>query len=126
MVGGRQPGRRKRDRIAQENEDMSPAIGYSLGGFSTKIYLVADGNGLPMTALLTAGQRRESACFSGMMDRVRVPRPARRPKSSLRRSPETGLTIQKKIEDSVERKHRVGDSSPKQNAYWTRTSPDVR
>ncbi|WP_103020916.1 IS5 family transposase [Salinibacter altiplanensis] len=50
------------------------------GGFSTKMHLVTDGNGLPMTALLTAGQRHESAFFADVMDSVRVPRPTGRPK----------------------------------------------
>jgi transposase len=33
-----------------------------------------------MAALLTAGQRHESAFFTDLMDRVRVPRPTGRPK----------------------------------------------
>ncbi len=36
------------------------ALGYSKGGFSTKIHLRCEGNGLPVTFLLTVGQRNES------------------------------------------------------------------
>ncbi|WP_183956866.1 transposase, partial [Salinibacter ruber] len=68
------------DRAAREDEGVSPALGYGRGGFSTKIHLVTDGNGLPMGALLTAGQRHESAFFTDVMDQVRVPRPTGRPR----------------------------------------------
>ncbi|WP_423825078.1 transposase [Salinibacter ruber] len=50
------------------------------GGFSTKIHLVTDGNGLPMGALLTAGQRHEAPFFTEVMDAVRVPRTVGRPR----------------------------------------------
>ncbi|WP_423824572.1 hypothetical protein [Salinibacter ruber] len=44
------------------------------------MHLVTDGQGLPMGAVLTAGQRHESAFFTDVMDTVRVPRPVGRPK----------------------------------------------
>jgi transposase len=48
------------------------ALGYSKGGFSTKIHLRCDGNGLPMTFLLTAGQRHEAVVFEQLMEQGRV------------------------------------------------------
>jgi hypothetical protein len=64
-----------------------------------------------MAALLTAGQRHESAFFTDLMDRVRVPRPTGRPK--------------KRPEVVLEAKHRVGDSGPKRDAHWARETPDL-
>ncbi|WP_423825151.1 transposase [Salinibacter ruber] len=65
--------------MAREDSGVSLAL-EGRGGFSTKTHLVTDGNGLPMTALLTAGQRHESAFFTEVMDAVRVQRPVGRPK----------------------------------------------
>lgn len=46
--------------------------------------MVTDRNGLPLAALLTAGQRHESVCFEQLMDQVSIPqdrgRPCTRPK----------------------------------------------
>lgn len=39
------------------------ALGGSKGGFSTKIHLRCDGNGLPMTFSLTVGERPEAVMF---------------------------------------------------------------
>jgi transposase len=58
----------------------SPALGYGRGGFSTKIHLVTDGQGVPLGAVLSAGQRHESAFFEATMDTVRVPQPVGRPR----------------------------------------------
>ena len=61
------------------------ALGWSKGGFSTKIHLRCDGNGLPMTFLLTVGERHEAVMFEQLMGqggvrRVGVGRPRLRPK----------------------------------------------
>ena len=70
-LGGRWADRRENgDRPARKDEGVSPALGYGRRGFPTKIHLVTDGNGLPMAALLTAGQRHESAFFGDVMDQV--------------------------------------------------------
>lgn len=74
----------KRDRSQREDQAVSPALGYGHGGFSTKIHLVTDGKGLPLAALLSAGQRHESAFFQGAMNAIRVPQPVGR----LRKRPE--------------------------------------
>lgn len=44
------------------------ALGRSKGGFSTKIHLRCDGNGLPVTFLLTVGERHEAVVFESLME----------------------------------------------------------
>lgn len=61
------------------------ALGRSKGGFSTKIHLRCDGNGKPVTFLLTVGERHEAVVFEqlmaqGTVKRPRVGRPRLRPK----------------------------------------------
>lgn len=50
------------------------ALGYSKGGFSTKIHLRCDGNGLPVTFLLTVGERHEAVVFERLMEQGVVKR----------------------------------------------------
>lgn len=50
------------------------ALGWSKGGFSTKIHLRCDGNGLPITFLLTGGERHEAVVFEQLMEQGRVKR----------------------------------------------------
>jgi transposase len=50
------------------------ALGRSKGGFSTKIHLRCDGNGLPITFLITVGQRHETVVFEQLMEQGAVPR----------------------------------------------------
>ena len=56
------------------------ALGFSRGGFGSKIHLVCDGNGLPMAVRVTAGQRHESTQFEAVLKQVRVPRKRGRPR----------------------------------------------
>ena len=51
------------------------ALGWSKGGFSTKIHLRCDGNGLPITFLLTVGERHEVVVFESLMTQGAVKRP---------------------------------------------------
>lgn len=51
------------------------ALGRSKGGFSTKIHLRCDGNGLPVTFLLTVGERHEAVVFESLMEQGSVKRP---------------------------------------------------
>jgi transposase len=51
------------------------ALGRSRGGWTTKLHLVVDGRGLPMTVLITAGNINDSVVFEHLMAQVRVPRP---------------------------------------------------
>lgn len=53
------------------------ALGYSRGGFSTKIHLRCEGNGKPVTFLLTVGQRNESMVFERLMEQGTVKRTGR-------------------------------------------------
>src|SRR5258708_6309096 len=62
------------------------AWGRSQGGFSTKIYVRADGHGKPLTCVLTAGQRHETVAFEKLMTQLAVHRPGRgRPHQRPRR-----------------------------------------
>ena len=57
------------------------AVGRSRGGLSTKIHQLVDGNGLPLVALLTAGQAGDSPMFLPLMGHLRVARPVGRPRT---------------------------------------------
>lgn len=49
-------------------------MGYSKGGFSTKIHLRCEGNGKPVTFLLTVGQRNEAVVFESLLEQGTVKR----------------------------------------------------
>jgi transposase len=59
-----------------EQVQQREALGRSKGGFSTKIHLRCDGNGLPITFLLTVGERHETVVFEQLMEQGAVQRPA--------------------------------------------------
>jgi transposase len=62
------------------------ALGRSQGGFSTKLHLRADGNGQPITAVLTAGERHEQTALETVLDSGAIPRRGRgRPRLRPRR-----------------------------------------
>lgn len=66
-------------RGAQKNAREEPedhALGRSRGGWGSKLHLVTDGHGVPLAALITAGQAHESKAFAELMERVRPPRRA--------------------------------------------------
>jgi transposase len=68
-----------------EQVQQREALGWSKGGFSTKIHLRCDGNGLPITFLLTVGERHETVVFEQLMEqgsvqRAGAGRPRLRPK----------------------------------------------
>lgn len=61
------------------------ALGYSQGGFSTKIHLVCEGKGRPLAISLSPGQAHESKYLATTLDGIRVGhkgpgRPRKRPK----------------------------------------------
>ena len=62
------------------------ALGRSRGGFSTKLHLVCDGLGNPLTAILTPGQQHESTVCTELLASVQIRtsaaggRPRSRPK----------------------------------------------
>lgn len=53
-------------------------MGYSRGGFGSKLHLMCDGNGTPLAAVLTPGQAHESKSAEALVDAVRIGR-RRRP-----------------------------------------------
>lgn len=53
------------------------ALGRGRGGFSTKIHLRAEGQGKPLSLVLTAGQRHEATAFEALMTTGAVKRPGR-------------------------------------------------
>lgn len=59
------------------------ALGRSQGGYSTKIHLVTDGSGIPLSVAATAGQVHESKAFETVMTcgPLRLHRTDKRPRS---------------------------------------------
>jgi transposase len=55
-------------------EPADHALGRSRGGFGTKIHLVTDGNGLPLAAKVSAGQRHECLYAEPVLAAVRIRR----------------------------------------------------
>ena len=71
---------------AIEQVQQREALGWSKGGFSTKIHLRCDGNGRPMTFLLSVGERHEAVLFEPLMEQGAVKRSGRgRPRIRPRR-----------------------------------------
>ena len=73
-------GARKREGGASKQ-----ALGWSRGGFSTKLHLRAERGGKPLALLLTAGERHEQSVFEPLMEQRAVKRagrgrPRRRPR----------------------------------------------
>lgn len=58
---------------APEGEPLDHALGYSRGGFGTKLHLLTDGRGTPLAAALTPGQTHESKGLLPMLRTVRIP-----------------------------------------------------
>lgn len=66
----------------QEHE----ALGWSRGGFSTKVHVRAEGGGKPMTLVLSGGERHESQYVDALLSAGRVRRRAQgRPRERPRR-----------------------------------------
>lgn len=69
-----------------KGDPSSQALGWSRGGFSTKVHLRGDQAGHLLVVLLTAGQRHESVVFESLMEQGAVKRPGRgRPKRRPKR-----------------------------------------
>ncbi|WP_247895528.1 IS5 family transposase [Azospirillum sp. TSH58] len=68
---------------AEEPDDH--ALGRSHGGFGTKVHLVTDANGLPLAAVLSAGQRQELPFAIATLEAVRLPSRRGRPRTRPRR-----------------------------------------
>lgn len=82
FIDPRQPRRcRGAEKSGPANEPSDHALGRSRGGFGTKLHLLVDGNGLPLSALLLPGAAHESTQFEALVETVKVERagrPARR------------------------------------------------
>ncbi|MDM8006811.1 MAG: IS5 family transposase [Phycisphaerae bacterium] len=61
-----------------EEEPADHALGCSRGGWGSKLHLVTDGQGVPLAAVLTAGQVHETQGLEPVMNAVRIGR-RRRP-----------------------------------------------
>lgn len=58
--------RRRKKRDPDEPDDH--ALGRSCGGFSTKIHILCDGNGLPLHFVLSPGQSHETQSFESLLE----------------------------------------------------------
>jgi transposase len=67
------------------DEPSDHALGRSAGGFTTKIHLLSDGNGVPLDAQLTPGQTHESTQVERVLEHVALPRASGRIRSRPRR-----------------------------------------
>ncbi len=77
-LGGCKKGELDSESLLCEIEQVQQreALGRSKGGFSTKIHLRCDGNGLPITFVLTVGERHETVVFEQLMEQGAVRRTA--------------------------------------------------
>jgi transposase len=78
-AGGARRRNRRRPRLGEGSateleEPEDHALGYSRGGFSTKIHLLCDSRGTVLGIHVTPGQRHESRAFASTMERVSLPR----------------------------------------------------
>jgi hypothetical protein len=69
-------------RRSPAGEPHDHALGLSRGGLTTKIHLAADSRCLPLAFVLTPGQAGDALAFTQVMDRLRVPRPVGRPRTT--------------------------------------------
>ena len=62
-------------RRGQKRDPHTEALGRSPGGFSTKVHIRAEGNGKPITFVLTPGERHETTAVEQLMAQGAVKRP---------------------------------------------------
>ena len=62
-------------------EPADHALGRSRGGFSSKLHLVTDGGGIPLSVHVSAGQVHDSKLFEDALNAVRIPQPVGRPRT---------------------------------------------
>src|SRR4051812_8617926 len=72
-------GGARRDGATPEEAPAREALGRSQGGFSTKLHLRAEGNGRPITVVLTGGERNEQIALEAVLDQGAVRHPGRGP-----------------------------------------------
>lgn len=60
------------ERLTPEESRAAQGLGTSRGGLSTKIHILTDGNGLPLSFTITPGQTHESTQVDALLDGVSV------------------------------------------------------
>lgn len=63
---------RSEDGLSHEESLEKQALGFSRGGFSTKIHVVVEGNGKPMVVLVSPGQEHETRKAIPLLDKISV------------------------------------------------------
>lgn len=107
---------------AKGSEPQREALGKSQGGFSVKLHLRAEGNGKPMTFVLTAGQRHETTQFEALMEQGAVKRRGRgRPRVRPQRVLGDKAYSSRKIRQYLKRRG-IGCTIPRRRDE-TRTGP---
>lgn len=96
-----------------KGEPADHALGRSRGGFGTKLHLVTDGNGVPLGALVTAGQTHESKSFAPLMETVRIGRRRRTTRFGRGRQ---GLQLSSRAHVAGRAGHQGGDSHTPRSA----------
>jgi transposase len=96
-AGGARRRNRRRPRLdeglpTQLEEPEDHALGYSRGGFSTKVHLPCDSRGTVVGVHLTPGQRHESKAFEPTMQRVYLRRRRGRPRWPRRLAGDKGYS----------------------------------
>lgn len=72
--------RRAREKNGPRNEPEDHALGASRGGIGTKIHLVCDGRGLPITVAISPGQAHEATFCLDVIDAIEIRSPVGRPR----------------------------------------------
>ena len=74
--------RRKRRRVLKKKNDAvaDQALERSRGGFTTKLHLVCDQQGIPLAMCVTAGQVQEATQVEALMTQIHLPQRRGRPR----------------------------------------------
>jgi hypothetical protein len=70
-------GGARRDGATPEEAAAREALGRGQGGLSTKLHLRAEGNGRPVTVVLTGSERNEQIALEAVLDQGAIRRPGR-------------------------------------------------
>jgi transposase len=69
-----------RGKKSSPREPADHALGRTRGGWDSKVHLVTDSSGLPLAVELTAGQAQECKHFDEVLNAIRIPHNAGRPR----------------------------------------------
>jgi hypothetical protein len=61
-------------------EPLDQGIGRSRGGLTSKIRLVCEGRGCPLSWVITGGNLNDTTMMAATLDQIRVARPVGRPR----------------------------------------------